>query len=436
MQDYVIGVDIGGTNIKMGAVDYQGTILDRRKIRTEAHLGSESIFSRMQNEILMLQKSVTGFDLKAIGFGIPGAIRRSDGVLTQAPNIPVWDGLPILRLLEERLRYPCYIDNDANAIALGEAWVGAGRGYNHVCCLTLGTGVGGGVLIAGELLRGAEGMAAELGHISVEENGAPCNCGSRGCLETFASANGIIRILKEELAGNVSSSLSSVPSQEWTPQIVFEHAESGDAIAKRVLERAGNGLGVGLASLVNTFNPEVLVIGGGVAAAWNWMIPPAIETMKARAFQAPAEQVKIVRAEKEDDAGIYGSAYLAWDSLQRGETGDPERKSITPWGSWEVLEEGKDYKVKRLYIRPGHRLSYQKHEHRQETWMIAQGEALVVLNGKELRVRAGETIHIGKTDMHRIGNPGDSPLIFFEVQRGTYFGEDDIVRLEDDYKRT
>jgi mannose-6-phosphate isomerase len=145
--------------------------------------------------------------------------------------------------------------------------------------------------------------------------------------------------------------------------------------------------------------------------------------------------VKVVRAEREDDAGMLGAAYMTWDCLQKGEAQPSHERSITPWGFWQVLEEGHGYKVKRLYIHPGHRLSYQKHQQREETWMIASGEALVVVDGNEHRLRAGETIHIPRTSAHRIGNPTDAALIFLEVQQGSYFGEDDIERLQDDYKR-
>jgi mannose-6-phosphate isomerase-like protein (cupin superfamily) len=222
----------------------------------------------------------------------------------------------------------------------------------------------------------------------------------------------------------------------FTTAKIYEMAKAGDSISREVLEAAGNGLGVGLATLIDIFNPEIIIIGGGVAAAWDLLIPPAIETMNARAFKAPAARVKVARAEKEDDAGIYGAGYVAWDLLQRGEPSLSRERRLTPWGFWEVLEEGNDYKVKRLYIHPGHRLSYQKHQHREETWMIASGEATVMIDDIQRTLRAGETIHIGTTQAHRIGNDGSVPLIFFEVQRGTYFGEDDIVRLADDYKRT
>jgi glucokinase len=373
--------------------------------------------------------------LKAVGVGIPGAVLVKEGIVTQAPNIPSLGGLPIRSMLQERIQVPCFLENDANAIALGEFWQGAGRGYKHICCLTLGTGTGGGVIIDGELLHGADGMAAELGHIAVQAEGAPCNCGSRGCLETFASANGILRILSYELTLQSRSSLTSIPRENITPEVVYAHARKGDAIARLVLERAGVGLGVGLASLVNMLNPEVIVIGGGVSAAWDILIPPAIEMMKRRAFRQMAARVKIVRAETADDAGIYGCAYLAWQSISAGHAVFSNERSLAPWGFWRVLEEGPDYKVKRLYVHPGHRLSYQKHEKREETWMIADGEAVVTLEAQEQRLKSGDTIHIPKQSLHRIGNPGPHPLVFFEVQHGDYFGEDDIVRVEDDYKR-
>jgi glucokinase len=185
------------------------------------------------------------------------------------------------KILEET-GIPCYIENDANAIALGETWMGAGRGYGHVCCLTLGTGVGGGVIIDGQLLRGADGMAAELGHIAVESNGARCNCGSNGCLETFASATGMLRMLSEALPQTKTTSLSGIPVEQITPAVIYQHAERGDPLSLKILQDAGRGLGSGLASLINTFNPEIIIIGGGVAAAWDILMPPALEVMHQR----------------------------------------------------------------------------------------------------------------------------------------------------------
>jgi glucokinase len=435
MPDYVIGVDLGGTNIRAGAVDYQGTIIARKKIATEAILGAEPVLNKLASLVIDVKNMVPAQNLKGVGFGIPGAIQSRKGVVTQAPNIPSWDGLAIRQMLQDRLEVPCFIENDANSFAVGEAWMGAGRGHNHVCCLTLGTGVGGGVIIEGDLLRGADGMAAELGHISVKADGALCNCGSYGCLETFASATGINRMFREMIRGR-KSSMSHISDEAITPEIIYDHAKKGDSLAQEILTTAGTGLGVGIATLINIFNPEIMIVGGGIAASWDILMPPALETMKARAFKAPAARVQVLRATKEDDAGIHGGAYIAWDLLQKGDISRVRERCLAPWGFWQVLEEGPDYKLKRIYVHPGHRLSYQKHQQREETWMIATGEAVITLDGVESRLKAGQTTFVAKTQAHRIANPGPGPLVFVEVQRGTYFGEDDITRLSDDYKRT
>jgi glucokinase len=434
-QQYVIGIDVGGTNIKAGAVDYQGNILAEIKVPSEASSGSEAFLNKLQRIVTELSSQQKGQSPMAIGLGIPGAINSREGVVTQAPNFPALNEMPIRKLMSERLQLPCFIDNDANCIAFGEMWVGAGRDYSHILLLALGTGIGGGVIIDNEMLRGADGMAGELGHVAVEINGAKCNCGSFGCLETIASATGILRMFRERITDHPESTLNSVNSAV-TPAVIFGEATKGDQLSKSLIEQAGRGLGVGMASFINIFNPEIVIIGGGIAAAWDLLIPPAIETMKKRAFKAPAARVKVVRAEKENEAGIFGSAYLAWDELRMGnQKATKLDRRLAPWGFWEVIEEGQDYKVKRLYVHPGHRLSYQKHQQREETWMISSGQAAVTLDGKELILNAGDTLHIAKTQAHRVANPTDQPLVFFEVQRGTYFGEDDIIRLQDDYKR-
>ncbi|HSE43073.1 MAG TPA: ROK family protein [Acidobacteriota bacterium] len=434
MEQYVIGIDVGGTNIKAGAVDYQGNILTSLRVPTETGAGSEAILDKLKNIVTQLETSVKDRTLVAVGFGIPGAIQSREGIVTQAPNFPALNGMPIRQLLTEGVQKPCFIENDANAIAFGEMWVGAGQGFSHILCLVLGTGVGGGVIIDGELLRGTDGMAGELGHVAVEMNGPQCNCRSFGCLEMYSSATGILRMYREQISNHSDSSLRAHP--QITPAIVYEEASKGDQFARSLFQQVGHALGVGMASFVNIFNPEILIIGGGIASAWEFFVPEAIETMKKRAFQAPVGRVKIARAEKESDAGIVGCAYLAWDELRRGEsirqTGE---RRLAPWGFWQVLEESKDYKVKRIYVHAGHRLSYQKHSQREETWMIFSGTASVTVDDKDITLEAGHTIHIGKTQRHRIANKGTTPLIFIEVQRGTYFGEDDIVRLQDDYKR-
>ena len=436
-QQYVIGIDVGGTNIKAGAVDYKGKMLATMRVLSEASgSSSNAILDKLQRIVTELISQMKDQPPMGVGFGIPGAIQAVDGVVTQAPNFPGLNGLPLRNLMYDRLKIPCFMDNDANCIAFGEMWTGAGRGYSHILLLALGTGIGGGVIIDGEMLRGADGMAAELGHIAVQIDGAACNCGSVGCLETIASATGIIRMFHEQKSKHPESKLNSMQESSINPAVVYAEAIKGDQFSRSLIEQAGRGLGVGMASFINIFNPEIVIIGGGVAAAWDILIPPAIDTMKKRAFKAPAARVKVVRAEKEDEAGVFGTAYLAWDELKRGNQTRARRdRRLAPWGFWEVIEESDEYKVKRLYVHPGHRLSYQKHEQREETWMISSGQAAVTLDGKELILNAGDTIRIAKTQAHRVANPTDQPLIFFEVQRGTYFGEDDIIRLADDYKR-
>lgn len=436
MQDYVIGIDVGGTNIKAGAVDHQGNLLAERKAPTPGKSGADALCDEIASLAQQLQSDVKEGRLRAAGFGIPGAIQSKVGIVTQAPNLGVLNGRPVRKMLEDRVKVPCFIENDANAIALGEMWVGAARGYNHIVLLALGTGVGGGVIIEGKLLRGADGMAAELGHVAVQADGPRCNCGSYGCLEQYSSSTGILRMYNEAMQAGRTTVLQQSQAGPVTVELIYRYAKMGDALCKEILETAGKQLGVAMASLVNIFNPELLVIGGGIAASWDLLTPPAIRTMNQRAFKAPGERVKVVRAQKEEISGIFGAAYVAWDLLQRPDVLAAHERRITPWGSWEVIEEAQDYKVKRLYVHPAHRLSYQKHEHREETWMIAAGEATVTLDDREIILRAGETIHIGKTQAHRIANLGSLPLVFFEVQRGSYFGEDDIVRLQDDYKRT
>jgi glucokinase len=210
---------------------------------------------------------------------------------------------------------PVYIENDANAATLGEGWVGAARGKRDFLMLTLGTGVGGGVVSGGKLIEGATGMAGELGHVVVEMGGPRCNCGGRGCIETFASATGIKRMLRERLRGEGPARAYTDERGELDVACVHRAAEAGDRIARDTLRRAGSYLGVAVAGFINVFNPELVVIGGGVAKAWDFLIPAAKREIARQAFRRPARLAKIRPATLGESAGWLGAAYVAWRGL-------------------------------------------------------------------------------------------------------------------------
>jgi glucokinase len=242
-------------------------------------------------------------------------VRVEEGVVMKAPNVPSLDGFRLAAALESELQWPAVLENDANAAAVGEMWKGAGRGRRTIICVTLGTGVGGGIIIDGKLWRGIDGSAGEIGHIGVEPfGGVACTCGSRGCLEVYASATAIVRMTREARPRYPNSPLHT--SEGLTAKSVYESGIKGDELALEVFRRMGLYLGVGLASLINVLNPEMIVVGGGVADGWSLFIQHVREQVAARAFPVPAGRAEIVQAERGDDAGLLGAAHIAFSGMK------------------------------------------------------------------------------------------------------------------------
>ena len=312
----VIGVDLGGTNLRVALLNSDGVILDKRKEATQASFGWKFIVERLvaaisrQREIAV-QK---GLDVKTVGVGAPGIILMEKGVVVKSPNFPDWNNLPLREHLETALHLPVVIENDANAAALGEQWRGAGRGIGSMILLTLGTGVGGGIVLNDKVWHGADGMAGEIGHMTLVPDGRSCTCGNTGCLEMYASARGIVRSYCEELGKTASDTHPAL--QEVTSENVYQAAREGDAVAGRVMKDMGRMLGIGIANLINIFNPQMVVIGGGVKDAWPLFIGATrVEVMK-RAFQVPAERTEIVPSLLGDDAGVVGAAAAALQKIE------------------------------------------------------------------------------------------------------------------------
>jgi glucokinase len=244
---------------------------------------------------------------------VPGTVNTQEGVVVKAPNVPGLDGFRLSAALESELKLPAILENDANAAAVGEAWQGVARGRHSIVCVTLGTGVGGGIILEDRLWRGADGSAGEIGHMAVDPfAGVPCTCGSRGCLEVYASARAIVRMTREAEPRYPDSTLHQ--TDELTAEAIYLAGMKGDELALEVFRRMGIYLGTGLASLINILNPEMVVLGGGVANGWELFAKHMLQQVMERAFPLPAARVEIVRAERGDDAGLLGAARLAFDS--------------------------------------------------------------------------------------------------------------------------
>jgi glucokinase len=309
----VIGVDLGGTNLRSALLSVEGEILEKCKETTQASEGWKKVVARVVDTIMRQREiaSQRGLRVTAVGVGAPGVIRMDAGIVVKSPNFPDWNNVPLRDELEQALQLPVVIENDANAAALGEQWRGAGRGINSMILLTLGTGVGGGVVLANKIWQGADGMAGEVGHMTLVPDGRQCGCGNTGCLEMYASSRGIVQSYRE-----ASGMTEYSPSSEITSAQIYQAARSGEAIARKVIKDMGSMLGIGIANLINIFNPHMIVIGGGVKEAWDIFIGATNEEIMRRAFQVPAERTEIVPSVLGDDAGMIGAAAGALQRIQ------------------------------------------------------------------------------------------------------------------------
>ena len=297
MRGFYIVVDLGGTNLRVAALAEEG-ILELRRWPSIAKVEAQEGLSLLKERVGELKEEGARRRWRPMGvaIGVPGLI-DGEGLLVHSPHLRAYEGVNFLEELQE-LGMPLLLENDANLYALGEGFRGAAKGKSHYCCLTLGTGVGGGVVIGGRLLKGAQGVASEVGHMVIDEDGVQCYCGSRGCLEAYASGSAILRMAVEE-GLEVSSAKE-----------VSELATAGDERAQRVFQEMGRYLGVGLANLVNLFNPEMIVLGGKVAEAWPLFAPRALEEMASRAFSYAAKGVQVRRAHLGDEAALWGGLSL------------------------------------------------------------------------------------------------------------------------------
>jgi glucokinase len=309
-----IGVDLGGTKIAAGLCDGQGNILRMRSIPTGAGRPREQILSDMAALCrgLAAEHGVPWADIAAVGIASPGFIDANAGVVIFAGNLN-WHNAPVAAELSALLGTPAFVDNDANVAALGEVASGGMRGRRNAILLTLGTGVGGGVVLDGRILSGSHGGGGELGHMTLVWRGEPCTCGNRGCLEQYCSATALIREGRRAAERNPKSAivLTAGSLEAITAKTIVDCARNGDADAIRVFDDYLDALAMGIISLINIFDPEAVAIGGGVSAAGDFLLKPLREKVAGYAVSAELVQPDIVLAELGNDAGIVGAAQLA-----------------------------------------------------------------------------------------------------------------------------
>lgn len=310
-ESLVFAVDLGGTHLRAALIDDGGRIFKQLKQETPKGDSALCIVNALVNAAQ--QWDSDNLPIVATSIMVPGAVDSGNAVVLQAPNLPSLVNFELKAELEQRLGWPVFLENDANAAAVGEMWMGAGRGCRDVISVTLGTGVGGGVILDGKLWRGSHGSAGEIGHTTVDPfSGLKCKCGNTGCLELFASATAIVRMTRENLASFPESRLKS---EELTAAQVYEAGRNGDELALAVFKRFGMYLGIGLANLINLIDPQIIVISGGAVNGWDLFAPEMYRQVEERAFRTTAQQVKIARAECGDNAGLLGAARLARTGL-------------------------------------------------------------------------------------------------------------------------
>jgi glucokinase len=303
---YSIGLDLGGTNLRAAAVGRDGTLLDSVSGETAYSAGREAIVGDMVDAIVTLRERWGTAKLAGIGVAVPGFILLEQGVIRNSNNLASLENFPIRDELSRRLEIQVILENDANAAALGEKWIGAGRDVDNLVLLTLGTGIGGGIVSNGSVLRGFLGMAGELGHITVVPNGNPCGCGNRGCVEKHASATAVTAMAKLLGLGDALSAKQ-----------VYDLALAGNEKARTIFTSMGESLGIALAMLVNTFNFPLYLLSGGVLGAWDLFAPAMIEETRRRSFTFRTTNTRIEKAELGNEAGLFGAAYLPFGALGR-----------------------------------------------------------------------------------------------------------------------
>ncbi len=341
MPDFSIGVDLGGTNLRIAAVSDAGQLLEKVTLGTKVALGRDHVINEMCDAIQRLSAKYKGTGkLLGAGIGVPGIIDMSNGMLRKSANLPGWEEYPVRSEIERRLAARVILENDANVAALGEQWLGAARGVPNMAAVTLGTGIGGGIVLGGKIWHGMNGMAGEFGHVTLEPEGHLCGCGNHGCAEQYASASSIMRMAREAIASGEAPSLAQAASSdaEFGAKSIYNLALQGDEHARRIFRTFGRYLGILLSGLINVLNLDMFVIGGGVSSAWDAYAPNMFEELRERsmvyAATAPADPLNkdfvanaegasaqtesrterktiITRALLGSDAGLYGAARVA-----------------------------------------------------------------------------------------------------------------------------
>ncbi len=315
----VLAVDLGGTKIVTALVSTEGEILSREYIPTLAEEGAPAVIRRIVSSAgnLIRNAGMAPSSVASVAVAAAGAIDPGKGIVTDSPNLPGWHNIPLKDEIEKAMEIRAFIVNDATAAALGEHRFGAGRGVRDLIYLTVSTGIGGGIIIDGRLYSGASGSAGEMGHMTIDANGPRCACGNIGCLEVLASGKAVAREAQRLIARGTRTVILQIAeghAQSVTAQTVAAAAARGDAVAVSIISQAANYLGIGMVNLVNIFNPQMIIVGGGMSKMGEMLLQPARRMVAERAFRHPASIVRIVMSELGDNAGVFGAVAFAAES--------------------------------------------------------------------------------------------------------------------------
>ena len=319
--DLILGVDLGGSKILTAVVNSRGEMLSSNESTTPATEGHEAVIQSIvdSSHRVLKQADVAISELIAIGVGAPGLSNPETGILFTSPNLPGWRNVPLRDIMQERLDKKTFVINDANAAALGEFCFGAARGTRNFIYVTLSTGIGGGIVIDGKIYSGVIGAAGEVGHMTIDDEGPICNCGSRGCWETLASGTALAKEARHRIKEGVRTSILEYVEgdvEKVTAQVIHSAAKQGDSLAKELIARTGYYVGVGLANLINIFNPELIVIGGGLSNIGDMLLKSAFKVAGERAFKEAFQAVRFASTELGRNSGVLGATAFALQEMR------------------------------------------------------------------------------------------------------------------------
>ncbi len=320
--DLILGIDLGGSKIRAAVVSHRGRVVSSHESVTPATEGRDVVIECIVDSACaaLEQAHLAASEISAVGIGAAGISNPEAGILFTSPHLPGWRNVLLRDIIQDRLGQKTFLTNDANAAALGEFYFGAARNSRNFIYITISTGIGGGIVVDGKICTGAIGIAGEVGHMTIDDKGPICDCGNRGCWETLASGTALAREAKRRISKGVKTSIleySEGNIENVTPQTVHRAAEKGDRLAKELIAQTGYYIGVGLASLINIFNPELIVIGGGLSNLGNMLLEPAFKTAEKRAYKEAFQAVRFASAELGRNSGVIGAATFALHEMKR-----------------------------------------------------------------------------------------------------------------------